>query len=87
MAVRIDNDTFVLDIEVENSKSGIITLDSGAGCNVWPKGKLTKTPKPGLKILAATGTETQNIGQKVIKFTGVESSADLILTSLCSWQA
>ena len=78
MQVRIENDTFVFDVEFENSELGKITLDSGAGCNVWPHGKLTEIPmrpkNPGLKMIAANGTEIRSYGRKMIKFKGVDAS-------------
>ena len=74
MAVRIDKGTFVFDVEFSEGESGAITLDSGAGVNVWPKNKLSNIPmmqkKKGLKLVAANGTDIQNFGQKVIKFRG-----------------
>ena len=78
MEVRIEDETFVFDVEFENGEFGTITLDSGAGVNVWPHGKLKEVPmrpkKPGLKMCAANGTEIQNHGQKVIKFRGIDST-------------
>ena len=77
MEVRIEEETFVFDVEFENGEFGTITLDSGAGVNVWPQGKLKEIPmrpkKPGLRMCAANGTEIQNHGQTVIKFRGMES--------------
>ena len=39
MIVQIENGTYVFDVELDNGDMAKVTLDSGAGCNVWPKGK------------------------------------------------
>jgi hypothetical protein len=76
MAVNVDkNETFVFKVQFEETGSeGTITLDSGAGVNVWPKNTLREVPmKPkakGLKMVAANGSEITNYGQKLIKFRG-----------------
>ena len=90
MEVKIQDETFVFDVEFDNGESGTITLDSGAGVNVWPEDKLrgipTKPKKTNLKMSAANGTEIQNYGQKVIKFCGIDSTAK-VLDSSFTWQA
>ena len=61
-------------VHEENKEKGAVTLGSGAGVSVWPKGKLkgVKLLKTkGLKMQAANGTEIVDKGQKVIKFRGV----------------
>ena len=35
IALRIDRETFVFDVEFQDGEVGTITLDSGAGVNVW----------------------------------------------------
>ena len=79
MKVRIENDTFVFDVEFQNGEQGTITLDSGAGCHVWPHGRLREIPmrpkNPSLRMTAANGTEIANYGKKLIKFRGVSASA------------
>ena len=78
MEGRIEDETFVFDVEFDNGEDGMITLDSGAGVNVWPKGKMQDVkmmPKRmGLKMCAANGTEIPNYGRKVIMLRGVDSS-------------
>ncbi len=69
MLVRIgDNNTFVIDVQYENGESGLITLVSGAACSVWPSGLLPSVPlrpkKAGIKMIAANGTEIQNLGSE-----------------------
>lgn len=76
MAVNVDkNETFVFKVQFEETGGeGTITLDSGAGVNVWPRNTLREVPmKPkakGLKMVAANGSEITNYGQKLIKFRG-----------------
>ena len=59
-----------------------VTLDTGAGVSVWPKGKLPQVkmePKrKGLKMIAANGSEIEYFVQKAVQFRGREiSSADV----------
>ena len=39
MEVRVKDETFVFDVELTNGESEVITLDSGAGVHVWPRGR------------------------------------------------
>ena len=75
MALRKDQGVFVFDVKYEDGGMGVITLDSGAGVSVWPKGWKphikVEPKKPGLKMVAANGTEIENIGQKRVLFRGV----------------
>ena len=78
MDVRIEGETFVFDVQFENGEQGKITLDSGAGVHIWPKGKLKDVPimpkRKGLSICTANGSEIQNHGRKLIKFRGNDFS-------------
>ena len=79
MQMRKDRGTFVFDVVYEDTKeTGTVTLDSGAGVSVWPRAKVKEGTllhkKPGLKMIAANGTEIRNEGQKVIKFRGLSTS-------------
>ena len=62
-------------VEYEGGKERSITLDSGAGVNVLPKGLQKAVPtmpkQKGLKMPAASGTEIENLGRKMIKLRGV----------------
>ena len=74
MRVDVKDETFVFNVTFENGEEGTITLDSGAGVNVWPKH--IKVPgknlpkKQGLRTGAATETEISNMGREVIAFAG-----------------
>jgi hypothetical protein len=74
MPLRIERGTFVFDVEYEGGKEGTITLDSGAGVNVWPENLLPEVPlgppEAGLRMTAANGTEIPSRGVKVVKFVG-----------------
>jgi hypothetical protein len=77
MKMRVEKNTFVYDVQLEDGAMVAVTLDSGAGCNVWPHGlkagKSKLMPKKlGIKMLAANGTEIENYGQRVVKFRGIE---------------
>ncbi len=58
----------MFEVELETGAEEKVTLDSGAGVSVWPKGKAKEVPMrpklPGLRMWAANGTEIKNIGQK-----------------------
>jgi hypothetical protein len=74
--LRIEGGTYVFDVEYEDGELGTITLDSGAGVNVWPRGLQAHVPmqpkEPKLRMTAANGSPIENFGTKVIHFTGVE---------------
>ena len=58
---------------VESTPQEEITIDSGAGRNVWPRtrkegGKVEKLAR-GVKLMAANGQEMKVDGEKVVKFT------------------
>ena len=44
MEVRVKDETFVFDVERTNGESEVITLDSGAGVHVWPRGRCEDVP-------------------------------------------
>jgi hypothetical protein len=76
MKIRVENNTFVYDVQLEDGTMVVVTLDSGAGCNVWPRNLQVSgselTPKqPGMKMVAANGTPIVYHGQRLVKFRGV----------------
>ena len=78
MAIREQNGTVVYDVVLESGELCTIILDSGAGCNVWPKSKhvpgAEKRPKnEELKMIAANGTPIENFGRQLVKFQGMRS--------------
>ena len=38
MKIRVERNTYVYDVQMEDGAMVTVTLDSGAGCNVWPRG-------------------------------------------------
>ena len=79
MKLREQGGTFVYDVQLGNGEYCTITLDSGAGCNVWPMNKRVEgtpvRPKdPDLKMMAANGTEIENVGKQLVKFRGIDCS-------------
>jgi hypothetical protein len=74
MPLRVERGTFVFDVEYCDGSPGTITLDSGAGVNVWPEHLLPAVPmsppEPGLRMTAANGTEIPSRGMKVVEFRG-----------------
>ncbi len=65
----------MFDVKYADGKEGAITLDSGAGVNVWPmdlQKEVQMMPKQkGLMMLAANGTEIENMGRNMVKFRGI----------------
>ena len=76
--LRMEKGTYVFDVEYQNGEQGTITLNSGAGVGVWPRELQREVPMmpkdPTLRMTAANGTAIDNLGTKVIRFKGVESS-------------
>jgi len=77
MKVQIENGVYVYEVQMESGDIVKVTLDSGAGCNVWPRGlrsgSTLRPKKDGMKMVAANGTEIANYGRRLIKFRGVET--------------
>ena len=84
MQVRARNDVYVFDIEMDDGSTDVVTLDSGAGVSVWPKGrhagKARMTPKKsGVGMVAANGTKIDHYGQRKVTFKGVKADASSFL--------
>ena len=82
MELRVDNGVYVMDVELDDQTVDAITLDSGAGCNVWPKdrhaGSANMTPKKaGVGMVAANGTPIQYHGQRQVRFRGVRMAGSV----------
>ena len=77
IGLRVEKGTFVFDVEFKDGEAGTITLDSGAGVNVWPENvqkNIPMLPKdPRLRMTAANGSEIPNLGMKMIEFRGCET--------------
>jgi hypothetical protein len=73
MPLRIERGTFVFDVTYSGGQEGTITLDSGAGVNVWPENLLKEIPMgppdAALKMTAANGTSIPSSGTKMVEFT------------------
>ena len=65
IGLRVEKGTFVFDVEFKDGEAGTITLDSGAGVNVWPvdvqRGVSMLPRDPRLRMTAANGSEIQNL--------------------------
>jgi hypothetical protein len=87
MPLRIERGTFVFDVEYGDGSPGTITLDSGAGVNVWPEHLLPaipmQPPERGLRMTAANGTEIPSRGVKTVEF----KSRGVAPSSGGSWHA
>ena len=80
MKVKVEKNTYVFDIQVEDGEKITVTLDSGAGCSVWPRGwnpgkdsKLLPRDQ-SVRMVAANGTDIPCYGQRVVKFRGIQES-------------
>jgi hypothetical protein len=79
MMVRIENGTYIVEVELDDGEAATVTLDSGAGCNVWPKGKAAGTSKvmpkkSGVNMVAANGTQIGHYGQRQVRFRGIQTT-------------
>ena len=76
IGLRVEKGTYVFDVEVKGGEASTITLDSGAGVNVWPDRLQKHVPMqprdPRLRMMAANGSEIENLGSKLIHFKGYE---------------
>ena len=74
--LRADRGVYVFFVRFDDGTSGAMALDSGAGVNVWPKDWWNEAKMeqkiPGLKMVAASGTEIANLGQTVIRFNAIK---------------
>jgi hypothetical protein len=74
--LRVERGTFVFDVQYlgGGGTDGTITLDSGAGVNVWPEQLLPEVPMgppdSNLRMTAANGTEIPSRGTKLVEFVG-----------------
>jgi hypothetical protein len=79
MPLRVERGTFVFDVEYTDGSPGTITLDSGAGVNVWPEHLLPSLPmsppEQGLRMTAANGTDIPSRGVKMVEFKGRSASS------------
>ena len=79
--MRVENGVYVMDVQLDDETVDVITLDSGAGCNVWPKGRRAgKTSKllpkkAGVGMVAANGTPIDYHGQRQVRFRGVRAGS------------
>jgi hypothetical protein len=77
--VRVENGVYVMDVQFDDDTVDVVTLDSGAGCNVWPKGRRAGSnskllPKrAGVGMVAANGTPIEYHGQRQVRFRGMRT--------------
>ena len=71
MKLQVKDGTYVFDVQYKDGEVDEPTLDSGAGVNVWPEGRREDIPmmpkRSGLRMCAASGTEIQNLGRKIVQ--------------------
>ena len=78
MMIKIENGTYVFDVKLDDGDVAKVTLDSGAGCNVWPRGRSAGASemmpkKSGVNMVAANGTHIGHYGQKQVRFRGIRT--------------
>ena len=83
MQLRVQNGVYVFDVMFGSGEEGTLTLDSGAGVNVWPEQMLPQVPvepaERGLRMIAADGTKIANLGTKTVDFRGFEVPSASVL--------
>ena len=82
MAVRVVNDVYVFNVELDDESKDVITLDSRAGRSVWPKGRHSGSSKmlpkkKGIGMVAANGTPIRHYGQRRISFKGIKAASSI----------
>ena len=82
MAVRVVNDVYVFDLELNGEAKDVTTLDFGAGCSVWPKGRHSGNSKmlpkkTGIGMVAANGTPIRHYGQRRISLKGIKAASSI----------
>ena len=79
MKLKVKDGTYVFDAQYKDGEVDEFTSDSGAGVNVWPQGRPHDIPmmpkRSGIRMCAASGTEIQNLGRKIVQFRGVKAEA------------
>ena len=81
MEVREANGVNVTDVQFDDETVDVITLDSGAGWNVWLEGRHAgKTSKllpkkAGVGMVAANSTPIEYRGQRQVRFRGVRTNS------------
>ena len=84
MEVRDEDGAHVIDMQIDGEIVDFITLDKGAGCNVWPKGRrgrnLSKLrpKKAGVGMVTATDMPIQYHKQRWVRFRGVRSGSGFL---------
>ena len=77
MQVKIENGVYVYEVQMESGEMVKVTLDSGAGCNVWPRGLQSgaelRPKKECMRMMAANGTDIKNYGRRLVRFRGVQA--------------
>ena len=79
MALKVVNDVYVFDVELDDGATDTVTLDLGAGCSVWPHGRhagsATMTEKrKRIGMVVANGTPIKHYGQRRVCFKGVKAA-------------
>ena len=79
-----DNDEDIMTVDVQAVEKEEITIDSGAGKCVWPRGGATTKLKNPIKLQAKNGTNIAVKGEKVVKFEsgGKACSMKFIVTDV-----
>ena len=81
MEVREENGVYVMVVQFDFETVDVVTLDSGALCNVWPKGRRAGntckllSKKAGVVMVAANVAPIEHNGQRQVRFLGVRRNS------------
>ena len=75
MEVREENSVYVMDVQFDGETVDVITLDSEAGCNVWPKGRRAGKTSKLLPKKVANDTSIEYHGQRQVRLRGVRKNS------------
>ena len=88
MKVDVAQNVYMYQVQMVDGGMISVTVDSGAGCNVWPSGlkagsSILKPPKRRLNMIAANGTPISCLGHRLVKIPRSLTRARRVFPGRC----